>query len=218
MNNLNQGEFADIIKQLNTLAQIKPSDDFKFRLRLSLNPYIPPSKISLYQKIIRYIASVIALLIFGSSGLAFAAQKSQPGDLLYPVKQTTDKIKEVLSGSKTQQLEPSSEDTDSVTFETINSDDINNKKLNIQQNPENPHLTVTQAVFKNPQIIIKPDNKLQSVSPTIIPEISIASPDITITPAGIPLPTPTPIVQIQTVIIDTIHVKIGIPLDLNIGF
>lgn len=208
MNNLNQREFADIIKQLSTLAQIKPSDDFKFRLRLSLNPYIPPSKISLYQKIIRYIASVIALLIFGSSGLAFAAQKSQPGDLLYPVKQTVDQVKKII-----------------VPDQAESTPDENNDNLKENESETSQQLipnSISDSVIPSPTAVISKPVNSQIIIKLETP-VQLPIPSITLVPDTLPISVPTIVIPSPTILPlnssnnEILSIQISLPVKLNIG-
>lgn len=92
-------EYAPLINQLKSLKAVKASDKFRERVALEMIPSLPSSASWLYLPTLsmRLAITCLLLIILGGGGLVFAAEKSYPGEPLYPVKKAIENVKLSLS-------------------------------------------------------------------------------------------------------------------------
>lgn len=91
-----------IIRSLGELHSIIASSDLKNRIAHRL--YLQPQSFGWFQ-IFRVVGGIVILLLATSSGLAWAAEASLPGDMLYPVKATFESIEEAVVKEPVQKVQ-----------------------------------------------------------------------------------------------------------------
>lgn len=97
MNNLN--EFKDIIGNLKKLDQIGPSDAFRVRFDALIEESVRDYKAPRFTFLPKAALASILIFFLAGAGVIVAAEKSGPGDTLYPVKNAVHKAKIVLSSN-----------------------------------------------------------------------------------------------------------------------
>ncbi|MCL4338303.1 DUF5667 domain-containing protein [Patescibacteria group bacterium] len=88
MNNVEK-EYASLIKQIKNLGLVKPGDKFRKKIMTKMVPSLSvtnPSFLYLPAPSWKLAIAAILLVFLGGTGIVFAAEKSNPKDLLYPVK------------------------------------------------------------------------------------------------------------------------------------
>lgn len=110
-----ESEFKFLIKDLNSLKHIKASKELKHRLFRELLPTLPFKNnffVFPFYAFKPLLFALIFFLVLGSS-VIFASQKSQPGDLLYPVKTAVNGL---FTKTKIEIPENNTQITPSISF------------------------------------------------------------------------------------------------------
>ncbi len=101
MNDDFEKNYIDVIKGLRTLKSIKTSDNFRKRFTTLIIPNLPTSNTfrPLYFLPFRLAFIIIILILVSGTGLVMAADKSHPGNLLYPVKKAVEKLQLTITNN-----------------------------------------------------------------------------------------------------------------------
>lgn len=88
-------DYQDIIAGLKNLRKIRASGQLTHRVSEVLIPQLPVVSAGSFRPFFRYrlaIASFL-LVVLAGTGMVFAAERSHPGEILYPVKKAVDSIR-----------------------------------------------------------------------------------------------------------------------------
>ncbi len=101
MNDNFEKNYTDVIKGLRTLKSIKTSDNFRKRFTTLIIPNLPTFNTfkPLYFLPFRLAFIIIILILVSGTGLVVAADKSHPGNLLYPVKKAVEKVQLTITNN-----------------------------------------------------------------------------------------------------------------------
>ncbi len=122
-------EYQDIIQGIKALHSVQPSAEFRASMRdLALSDHSPV----FFFSVIRLAIVLIALLLLGGAGVVVASTQSNPGDLLYP-------IKEIVEQAKTHFISQPPEPEINPKSKTINMN-VDSKSLQDQQIQPSPSL------------------------------------------------------------------------------
>lgn len=94
-------EYHDIIQSLDQLKTVAPDDAFVKTMENTVHAWAAPSAApTFFLPVLRFASLIVAVFLLGGSGLVIASTHSEPGDLLYPVRQTVKQL-EVQFQTKT---------------------------------------------------------------------------------------------------------------------
>lgn len=184
MNSMNFNN-NEVINELTKLRSVHPSDAFLKRLNSALIPSLPKKTKPFWMYSIRIALTALVILFMSGGGIIFAAQKSQPGDLLYPIKQTTTKISTVLNPKSTMPSPPPLAET--VELQTIQP----------SVSPNSSITTSPTATTQSPTSIVHVASPLPTTSPLVQ---GTATVNVTSTPAGAAIVIDDPIIPIEVTI------------------
>lgn len=159
MNDMIEKKYLETIISLEELRSIKASESVKKRFRELLIPSIMPLPAKrLPMVMIGYaIIALVVCLLFATTGGVIAAEESQPGDTLYPIKQKLENIERHLI--------------------PINNNSTDQKKT-IPPPPQKQSILIQPAtIFAIPSITITPEavpTNTVAVSTSPMPMLSVA--------------------------------------------
>ena len=139
----NLKKYQDIIKGLSQLKSIAPSEQLKSHFENTLVSALLSkqyNKSLLFGNSFRFAVFMLTFLILGSSGIVLAAEHSQPGSLLYPVKQVVQEAKLAVTGSPSARaslhLEKAKDKVEEIKQSVSDNDDekLNNSVKGYQDN------------------------------------------------------------------------------------
>ena len=100
----NLREFQAIIKGLNQLKSITPSEQLRFHFESTLFSILPNkqhNKLPLFGYSLRFAVFMLVFCLLGGSGIVLAAEHITPGSPLYPVKQIVQEAKLAVASNPT---------------------------------------------------------------------------------------------------------------------
>lgn len=95
MNHIDQ----EIINAIKLLQHVKPDDDFRNRMERKIHSFSPTGRFAMPFFALR-VALVVFLVLLGGTGMVSASADSQPGQILYPVKQLVNSVKTSFTADK----------------------------------------------------------------------------------------------------------------------
>lgn len=182
MRDFSENEYKDIILGLKKLRALTSSDAFKKRVITnaipSLSPLSPP-----FFSLAKLALSTFVLVTLSGTGIVLASQKSQPGDMLYPIKKTTEKIQLSFIGNPTiktllhiknaekriQELEKTIPKNNTDTIKNVTTDyesqvkDALHEINNVQKDKEHVSNEVHRSLEKQTQHL----EDIQKIIPTV---------------------------------------------------
>lgn len=134
-------DYSEIIQKLADLQSVKPAEKFRLRVQNLLIPSLPYTSSAFWPVLpLRLAVTSIFLVFLVGSGLAFAAEKSNPGDILYPVKIASEKAQLTLTQSNSAKALLHLSNADKrvsemkVSVEKNDAADLNNLSVNYSAN------------------------------------------------------------------------------------
>ena len=101
MKDFSENDYKDIVLGIKKLRSVKASEGFKNRVITHFIPSLTPLYPIPFFSLAKLAFSTFVLVALSGTGIVLASQKSQPGDMLYPVKKTSEKIQLSLTRNPT---------------------------------------------------------------------------------------------------------------------
>lgn len=182
MEKFSENNYKNVISELKKLHSVKASEGFKNRVVAHLIPSLTPLYSIPFFSIAKLAFSTFILVALSGTGIVLASQKSQPGDLLYPVKKMSEKIQLSLTRNPTvktllhinnaekriNELEKTIPKSNTDTIKNVTTDyesqvkDALHEINNIQKDKQNVSEEVNQNLEKQTQRL----EDIQKIVPT----------------------------------------------------
>lgn len=100
-------DYQDIISQLKELTKVRASDEFVNRFTKVLLPQLPAVSAQPFWPsfTFRLATAAVLLVLLTGTGVVFAAERSHPGEFLYPVKKVVDSIRVNLTQNPSSKIQ-----------------------------------------------------------------------------------------------------------------
>lgn len=101
MKKFSEQEYQDVINGLRKLRSVHAPDTLKQHVTTAFIPSLPLIAYTPLLSMGRLVFSTLLVALLSGTGVVVASQKSQPGDVLYPIKKVTEKIQLSLTRNPT---------------------------------------------------------------------------------------------------------------------
>lgn len=182
-------DYQDIITELKKLRAVGPSDEFVNRFTKILMPQLGVAATRPFWPLFSFRLATIALLLvmLTTTGVVFAADRSHPGEFLYPVKKAAASIRIKLTQNPAKKIQLRLDNADQRIEELENALDkghtkeIPNITSSYEQEVKKATKEIKQIEGNKEEVVRKVDQslenqtqKLQAIQKTVPPTLAPA--------------------------------------------